>query len=144
MNRKRILLVDDDSLGVELALAALRDSELEAQVEVASDGVEAVKFLDRVGGGSEAESLPMVVVLDLKMPRMDGFQVLEWMRSNTHLRTLPVVILSSSREESDRRRSYDSGANAYVVKPVDFEAFKSAVRHIGQFWTEVNEPPTSS
>lgn len=138
---KRILLVDDDPLGVELALAALEEAGLADQVAVAQDGVDAMAYLHDVTAQSGCGPLPMVMLLDLKMPRMDGFQVLERVRGSEPLRMLPVVMLSSSREESDKHRSYDLGANAYVAKPVDFEEFKATVRRIGQFWTEVNQPP---
>lgn len=142
MSPKKILLVEDDPLGVELALAAFEESSLAGQVEVVSDGVEALEYLNRSGNFSRrAEGNPAVVLLDLKMPRMDGLQVLERVRAAGHLRTIPIVMLSSSREESDKRRSYELGANAYVVKPVDFEEFKSTVRRIGRFWAEINEPP---
>lgn len=141
MKRKRILLVDDDPLGVELALAALEESPLAGQVAVAGDGVAALEYLDHTSGHDATVPLPIVMLLDLKMPRMDGFQVLARVRSSERLRTIPIVVLSSSREESDRRRSYELGANAYVAKPVDFDEFKVTVRRIGHFWGEVNEPP---
>lgn len=142
MTYKTILLVEDDPLGVELALAALEESKLAGQVDVVSDGVEAMEYLGRKGrfeGREEGE--PMVILLDLKMPRMDGLQVLERVRSDDRLRSLPIVMLSSSREDGDKRRSYELGANAYVVKPVDFDEFKATVRRIGRFWAEINEPP---
>jgi len=141
---KRILLVDDDPLGVELALAALEEAGLADQVAVAQDGVGAMEYLDRVVAQSGGMTLPVVMLLDLKMPRMDGFQVLERVRESAALRMMPVVMLSSSREETDKHRSYDLGANAYVAKPVDFDEFKATVRRIGQFWTEVNQPPPGS
>lgn len=142
MNSKKILLVEDDPLGVELALAALEESALAGRVDVVHDGVEALEYLNRAGSFSRrAEGNPTVMLLDLKMPRMDGLQVLEQVRAAEHLRTIPVVMLSSSREESDKRRSYELGANAYVVKPVDFDEFKSTVQRIGRFWAEINEPP---
>lgn len=144
MKRKRILLVDDDPLGVELALAAFEESALADQVEVAHDGVEAIQYLDRVSQCAGRDDLPIVMLLDLKMPRMDGLQVLERLRATGLLRKIPVVMLSSSREESDRRRSYELGANAYVAKPVDFDEFKATVRQIGHFWVEVNEPPPTA
>jgi len=140
VKRKRILLVDDDPLGVELALAALEESPLAGQVAVAGDGVAALEYLDNPSGHATGP-LPIVMLLDLKMPRMDGFQVLARVRSSERLRLIPIVVLSSSREESDRRRSYELGANAYVAKPVDFDEFKATVRRIGHFWGEVNEPP---
>jgi CheY-like chemotaxis protein len=142
MNSKKILLVEDDPLGVELALAAFEESALAGQVDVVNDGVEALDYLNRAGSFSgRAEGNPTVMLLDLKMPRMDGLQVLERVRAAGHLRTIPIVMLSSSGEESDKRRCYELGANAYVVKPVDFDEFKSTVRRIGRFWAEINEPP---
>ncbi|HAV62211.1 MAG TPA: two-component system response regulator [Verrucomicrobiales bacterium] len=142
MTLKKILLVEDDPLGVELALAALEESRLADQVAVVKDGVEAMNYLARKGVyASRGDGEPVVVLLDLKMPRMDGLQLLERVRSDERFRTLPVVMLSSSREETDKKRSYELGANAYVVKPVDFDEFKSTVRRIGRFWAEVNEPP---
>jgi two-component system response regulator len=129
MNSRRILLVEDDPLGVELALAALAECSLADAVDVVNDGVEALAYLDRQGAFSDRQDVdPRVVFLDLKMPRMDGLEVLARMRSSERLRVLPVVILSSSREDSDKQRSYDLGANAYVVKPLDFEQFKSTVK----------------
>jgi len=144
VKRKRILLVDDDPLGVELALAAFAESALADQVEVAGDGVEAIEYLDRISQCANLSDLPIVMLLDLKMPRMDGLQVLERLRSSKLFRQIPIVMLSSSREESDRRRSYELGANAYVAKPVDFDEFKATVRQIGHFWVEVNEPPPAA
>jgi CheY-like chemotaxis protein len=142
MNSKKILLVEDDPLGVELALAAFEESALAGQVDVVNDGVEALDYLNRAGNFSgRTEGNPTVMLLDLKMPRMDGLQVLERVRAAAHLRTIPIVMLSSSGEESDKRRCYELGANAYVVKPVDFDEFKSTVRRIGRFWAEINEPP---
>lgn len=142
MNSKKILLVEDDPLGVELALAAFEESALAGRVDVVHDGVEALDYLNRAGSFSgRPGGNPTVMLLDLKMPRMDGLQVLERVRAAGHLRTIPIVMLSSSREESDKRRSYELGANAYVVKPVDFDEFKSTVRRIGRFWAEINEPP---
>lgn len=135
-------MIDDDPLGVELALAALEESGLADHVAVVNDGVEALEYLEGTGLHSDRpEGLPSVMLLDLKMPRMDGLQVLERVRASRRLRTIPIVMLSSSREESDKRRSYELGANAYVAKPVDFEEFKATVRRIGHFWAEVNEPP---
>lgn len=142
MTYKKILLVEDDPLGVELTLAALEENNLADNVAIVKDGVEAVDYLNRQGSFSErTEGNPEVMLLDLKMPRMDGLQVLEHVRSNSKLDHIPVVMLSSSREEQDKFRSYKLGANAYVVKPVDFDKFKDTVKQIGAFWLQVNEPP---
>ena len=139
---KKILLVEDDPLGVELTLAALEETHLAEEVAVVNDGVEAVEYLSRQGVyAGRQEGNPQVILLDLKMPRMDGLQVLEHVRGDDQLGCIPVVMLSCSREETDRRRSYQLGANAYVVKPVDFDQFKNTVQQIGAFWVGVNEPP---
>ncbi len=143
MTYKKILLVEDDPLGVELTLAALEETQLADEVAVVNDGVEAVDYLSRSGAySSRQEGNPEVVLLDLKMPRMDGLQVLEHVRADALLSRIPIVMLSSSREETDKGRSYELGANAYVVKPVDFDQFKDTVKQIGAFWVDVNEPPS--
>lgn len=140
---KKMLLVEDDPLGVELILAAFEETQLSGEIAVVNDGVEAVAYLDRTGEFETREKGdPKVVLLDLKMPRMDGLQVLEHVRKNERLRKVPIVMLSSSREERDKRRSYELGANAYVVKPVDFDQFKNTLKQIGAFWVVVNETPS--
>lgn len=142
MMYKKILLVEDDPLGVELTMAAFEETELAVQVAVVNDGVEAIEYLSRKGGFSARQKgNPEVVLLDLKMPRMDGLEVLEHVRNDSELNSIPIVMLSSSKEEKDRHRSYELGANAYVVKPVDFDKFKETVKQIGAFWVDVNEPP---
>lgn len=144
MTLKRILLVEDSSKDVELTLAALQANNLANEVVVARDGVEALDYLYRRGDFADAPpGNPAVVLLDIKMPRLDGLQVLARMRAEAALRTVPVVMLTSSREEPDLQRAYDLGANAYVVKPVDFAQFLEAVKQTGAFWAVVNELPLS-
>lgn len=142
MTLKRILLVEDSSKDVELTLAALQTNNLANEVVVARDGVAALDYLYRRGTyAAEPPGNPAVVLLDIKMPRLDGLQVLERLRNDPGLRTVPVVMLTSSREEPDLHRAYALGANAYVVKPVDFSQFLEAVKQTGAFWAVVNEPP---
>jgi CheY-like chemotaxis protein len=137
-----ILLAEDSSNDVELTLTALRRQSLANEIVVVRDGAEALDFLWRRNAFASRPAVPpAVILLDLKMPRVDGLEVLRTIRADAILRTLPVVILTSSREESDLVRGYELGANAYVVKPVDFDEFISAVSHLGVFWALVNEPP---
>lgn len=136
----RILLVEDSEPDIELTLAALAEYNLANEVVVARDGEEALDYL--CGRGKYAEgprSTPVVVLLDLKMPKVDGIEVLRHMKSDPELRRIPVVVLSSSREERDLVRSYDLGVNAYVVKPVDFQQFVDSVKQLGCFWVLINE-----
>jgi len=138
----RILLVEDNEEDVELTLAALQELKLANEVVVARDGVEALDYLYRRGAHNErVGENPVVVLLDLKMPRVDGLQVLREIKNSEALKTTPVVMLTSSREERDLVESYRLGANAYVVKPVDFEKFTEAVRELGMFWALINEAP---
>ena len=138
---KRILYVEDSEEDVELTLAGLRQNGLANEVVVARDGVEAIEYLTRSGAfAGRPEGVPAVVLLDIKMPRMDGLEVLRWIRGRADLRGLPVVMLTSSREEQDIVESYQLGVNAYVVKPVEFEEFMQAVRTLGLFWAVLNEP----
>lgn len=142
---KGILLCEDSDHDIELTLAALDGHNLTNQVVVARDGVEALDYLYRRGRFADrAEGNPLVVLLDLKMPRVDGIEVLRQVKSDAALKTIPIVMLTSSREEKDLVESYRLGANAYVVKPVDFGQFTDAVGKIGLFWALVNEPPPST
>lgn len=139
---KPILLVEDNPKDLELTLAALEQCQLANAVVVARDGAEALDYLYGKGptagtGGGE----PAVVLLDLKLPKVDGLEVLERIKSDPHLRHTPVVMLTSSREERDLVRSYSLGVNAFVVKPVGFEQFFEAIRDLGMFWAVLNEPP---
>ena len=139
---KNILLVEDDRRDVELTLAALEEQHLANKVEVVENGAEALDYLYRRGkfemrtGGD-----PIVVLLDNKMPKVSGLEVLRAMRAEERLKTIPVVVLTSSRETADLVEFYKSGVNAYVVKPVDFSEFMEAVKRLGIFWAAVNEPP---
>jgi two-component system response regulator len=132
-----ILLVEDNPADVELTLRAFKSNRLSNKIHVARDGVEALEFLF---GDDGAASHLCVVLLDVKMPRMDGLEVLRRMRADQRTRHLPVVMMTSSSEESDRLSSYDLGANSYIVKPVDFENFTEAVRVIGTYWLLLNKP----
>jgi CheY-like chemotaxis protein len=139
---KTILLAEDNPRDVELTLEALAAHNLANQVVVVHDGVEALQYLRREGQFRlRSPGNPVVLLLDIKMPRMDGLEVLKAIRGDEELKTLPVVILSSSREESDLVTGYELGVNAYVVKPVDFKEFMEAVQLLGTFWAIVNEAP---
>lgn len=135
-----ILLVDDDSKDVELVLAALKKHNFANDVVVARDGAEALDYLYRRGDfETQPAPLPIVMLLDLKMPRMDGLEVLRRVKSDERLKLIPVVMLTSSREEADLVKSYQLGVNAYVVKPVGFQQFVDAIKQTGNFWAVVNE-----
>lgn len=139
---RRILLVEDDPQDVELTLDALAEYRLANQIAVARDGVEALEYLQREGEYADRTAgNPVVVLLDLKMPRLDGIEVLRRMRASAALRLIPVVVVTSSRESKDLEECYALGVNAYVVKPVRFAEFVEAVKHLGVFWALVNEPP---
>jgi CheY-like chemotaxis protein len=142
MELKRILLVEDSANDVELVLEALSENHLANEVVVVRDGEEALNYLHRRGiFRLRAEGLPAVVLLDLKLPKVDGLEVLSHLKSDPVLKVLPVVILTSSREEQDLVRGYSLGTNAYVVKPVDFHEFLSVIKELGLFWAVVNQPP---
>lgn len=142
---KPILLVEDNPKDIELTLAALADNRLANEVIVVRDGEEALDYLFRRGIFKlRAAGNPAVVLLDLKLPKVDGLEVLEQIKTDAMLRTVPVVMLTSSREEPDLSRSYKLGVNAYVVKPVDFTEFTQAIREIGLFWAVINQPPPGS
>ena len=142
MKAARILLAEDSAQDVELTLSALAENNLANSVEVVRDGAEALDYLHRRGRYAGRENgNPVLLLLDLKMPRVDGLEVLREVKADPRLRTIPVVILTSSREEQDVVRSYELGVNAYVVKPVEFDQFLRAVRDLGLFWLLVNEPP---
>lgn len=141
---KRILLVEDDPKDIELTLAALSEHNLANEVAVARDGVEALDYLYCRGDfARRSHGNPVVILLDLKMPRLDGVQVLQQIKGDEHLCLIPVVILTSSRESLDLEKCYRLGVNAYVVKPVSFVEFVEAIKKIGIFWALVNEPPPS-
>lgn len=141
MSGRFILLAEDNPNDVELTLAALREHNLHTPVMVVGDGAEALDFLYKRGKyAGRTEGDPAVILLDLKMPKVDGLEVLRTVKQDPQLRLIPVVMLTSSREEADLTRSYESGVNAYVVKPVDFEDFMKTIRDLGLFWALVNEP----
>jgi CheY-like chemotaxis protein len=142
---KRILLVEDSPNDIELTLEALSEHNLANEVEVARDGQEALDYLHKKGQFSgRADGNPAVILLDLKLPKISGIEVLKQIRSDDGLKLIPVVVLTSSHEEKDRFDSYNLGVNAYVVKPVDFHAFIDAVKGLGIFWAIINEPPPGS
>ena len=139
---RRIMLVEDNLNDIDLTLAALEEHHLANEIVVARDGAEALDYLYGRGKfAGRVDGPPAVILLDIKMPKVSGLEVLRQMKSDPALSTLPVVMLTSSREEPDLAASYALGANAYVVKPVDFQQFVDAVRQIGVFWAVVNEPP---
>ncbi|MBD0336335.1 MAG: response regulator [Cyanobacteria bacterium Co-bin13] len=145
MELKRILLVEDSAKDVELILAALAENCLANEVVVTRDGQDALDYLYRQGVYRlRMEGYPAVVLLDLKLPRVDGLEVLDKLKSDADLRAIPVVVLTSSREEQDLVKSYNLGTNAYVVKPVDFHEFVEAIKELGLFWAVVNQPPPGS
>ena len=141
----RILLVEDDPKDIDLTLAALGEYKLANEVIVVRDGAEALDYLHTKGNyRSRARENPAVVLLDLKLPKVDGLEVLREIRSDERLKLIPVVVLTSSREDRDMVASYKLGVNAYVVKPVDFHEFVNAVKDLGVFWAMINEPPPGS
>lgn len=142
---KRILVAEDDPKDVQLTLSALAEHQLANEVIVVRDGAEALDYLKRRGPFAlRAEGNPAVVLLDLKMPKVDGLEVLRQMKSDPALRSVPIVILTSSAESRDLEQCYREGVNAYVVKPVKFNEFVQAVRGLGVFWALINEPPPGS
>ena len=142
---KRILLAEDDEHDVELTLSALSEYRLANEVVVTRDGAETLDYLYRGGAfRMREEGNPVVVLLDLKMPKVDGLEVLRQIKQDDALRQIPVVMLTSSREENDLVESYRLGVNAYVVKPVEFSRFVQAVRELGVLWAVINEAPPGS
>ena len=141
-NLKRILLIEDDPQDAELTMAAMEENNLANCVSLVSDGAEALDYLFRRGKFTKrGDGDPVVVLLDNKMPKVSGLEVLKAVKADERLRTIPVVALTSSREERDLIEFYRNGVNAYVVKPVDFSKFAEAVKRLGLFWAFVNEPP---
>src|ERR1700677_355615 len=141
----RILLVEDDPKDVELTLTALDEYNLANEVVVARDGQEALDYLYFRGNFMRrAGENPAVLLLDLKLPKVDGLEVLQQVKSDEKLKMIPVVVLTSSREEKDMVASYSLGVNAYVVKPVNFHEFVNAIKELGAFWAVINEPPPGS
>jgi CheY-like chemotaxis protein len=141
----RILMVEDDPKDVELTLTALEEYNLANEVVLARDGEQALDYLYCRGSfATRSNENPAVLLLDLKLPKLDGLEVLKQIKSDEKLRMIPVVVLTSSREEKDMVASYQLGVNAYVVKPVDFHEFVNAVKELGVFWAVINEPPPGS
>lgn len=142
MKEKAILLVEDNRRDEELMLRALKKNNIGNTVVVARDGEKAIDYLFGTGthSGSDAPDLPAVVLLDLKLPKIDGLEVLQRIRCDERTKLLPVVILTSSKEDNDRLRGYTSGANSYVRKPIEFTEFAEAVRQLGLYWLILNEP----
>lgn len=140
---KFILLVEDSQRDEELALRSLRKNNIQNKVVVVRDGAEALDFLLAAGAhaGRNSAELPTVVLLDIKLPKIDGLEVLRRIRAEERTRLLPVVILTSSKEDKDRLAGYTSGANSYVRKPIEFSEFADAVRQLGLYWLILNEPP---
>lgn len=142
---RRILLVEDSTNDVELILTSLSDNHLANEVVVVRDGEEALNYLYRRGiFKMRMEGNPVVILLDLKLPRVNGIEVLSQIRSEPNFRLVPVVVLTSSREEPDLLNCYELGANAYVVKPIDFHEFVDVIKQVGLFWAVVNQPPPGS
>lgn len=142
---KPILLVEDNPKDLELALIALERSQLANEVVVVRDGVQALDYLHRRNDSADRpEGNPAVVLLDLKLPKVDGLEVLRTIRAEPALKSIPVVMLTSSGQESDLLKSYELGVNAYVVKPVQFADFVAAISDLGVFWAVLNEPPPGS
>jgi len=138
-----VLLVEDNPQDLELALRAFKKANLTNRIEVARDGAEAIEFLFCEGAhaGRKIEDGPKVVLLDLKLPKIDGMEVLRRMKSDPRTRSIPVVVLTSSQEQNDVVESYNLGVNSYIVKPVNFERFATAVQELGYYWLLLNQPP---
>lgn len=143
MNEKAILLVEDNPDDVELTMRALKRNHIANKVVVARDGVEAIEYLHGTGPhvGRDTSDLPVVVLLDVKLPRQDGLETLAKIRADNRTRLLPVAMLTSSNEERDLATAYRDGANSYVRKPVTFEQFSDVVKQLGMYWLLLNEPP---
>ncbi len=142
MKPKTILLVEDDPSDVGLTQRAFQKNHLANELVIAEDGQEALDYLFRAGvyAGREGHKLPALVLLDLKLPRINGLEVLRQIRADDRTRRLPVIILTTSQEEQDVAQSYDLGANSYIRKPVDFTQFAQAIQHVGLYWLVLNEP----
>ena len=143
MKQACILLVEDNPDDVELTLRAFKKSNIRNEVVVARDGAEALDYLFVTGiyAGRDADIMPAVILLDLRLPKIDGMEVLRRMRGDERTKLLPVVILTSSKEERDLTNGYKLGANSYIRKPVDFVQFSEAIRQVGLYWLIINEPP---
>jgi two-component system response regulator len=142
-NIVEILIVEDTSQDLELTLRALRKAHITNRIQVARDGEEALEFIFCEGRFAERkmEDGPKVILLDLKLPKIDGLEVLQRVKSDPRTKSIPVVVLTSSKEHSDVVESYDLGVNSYIVKPVNFEQFSEAVQKLGMYWLLINQPP---
>ncbi len=136
-----ILLIEDNPADLELTLHALRKRNLANNVKILTDGQEALDYISNVCSIPDATECPHLIMLDLKLPKVSGLEVLEAIRANEHTKMIPVVVLTSSEEEKDRVESYKLGVNSYIVKPVEFESFASVVSEIGFYWVLLNKPP---
>jgi two-component system response regulator len=143
MRNKVILLVEDNQDDEALTLRALKKSKIANRVVIARDGEEALDYLFGTGAyaGRDIRNVPTVILLDLKLPKVDGLEVLRRLRAQEHTALTPVVILTSSKEEGDRLQGYKLGVNSYVVKPVDFQQFSEAINYLGLYWLVLNDPP---
>ena len=144
MNQIEILLVEDNPSDLKMTLHALREGKVANHIQIARDGAEALEFIFCEGAFAERRMNdgPRVIMLDLKLPKVDGLEVLARIKADPRTKRTPVVILTSSKEQSDLVSSYDLGVNSYIVKPVNFEAFAKAVQELGMYWLLLNEPPT--
>jgi two-component system response regulator len=138
-----ILIVEDNPQDLELTMRALRASKLSNRIQIARDGAEALEFLFAEGqhAGRKVENGPKLILLDLKLPKIDGLEVLERVKGDPRTKSIPVVVLTSSKEQKDVVESYRLGVNSYIVKPVDFEGFANSVRELGLYWLLLNQPP---
>lgn len=142
---KRILIVDDSPKDIELAIAALSEKNLANEVDIAEDGEEALDYLHKRGKFSDRlNGNPAVILLDIKMPKMNGIEVLKHIREDPKFKIIPIIMVTSSREEKDLVESYKLGANAYIVKPVDIAQFMESIKTLGQFWAVINQQPYSN
>jgi CheY-like chemotaxis protein len=141
-----VLIVEDTAEDLELALRALRKAKVSNHIQIARDGVEAMEFIFCEGAfaGRKIEQTPKVILLDLKLPRLDGVSVLKRIKSDPRTASIPIVVLTSSKEQRDIVESYKFGVNSYIVKPVNFEGFMKAVQELGLYWLLLNQPPTAS
>ena len=145
-NPVEILLVEDNADDLDMTTRALRKANLANKIQVARDGVEALEFIFGEGAhaGRKIESVPKLILLDLKLPKVDGFEVLKRIKGDPRTKLIPVVILTSSKEQRDVIESYQLGVNSYIVKPVNFEAFVQAVADLGMYWMLLNQPPAAT
>ena len=142
---KEILIVEDNPNDLELTLRVLKQHNLANRIEVVRDGAEALEFVFHTGAYADRDpdSKPTVILLDIKLPKVDGLEVLRQIKSDERTKSIPVVLLTSSREERDIMQGYELGTNSYIVKPVDFEQFVESIRQLGVYWLVLNEPPVT-